>query len=64
MRARQLRPGSFPVEIGTDCLIGPQASLVGCQLSEAVYVATQVMIFHGELFEVRVFITAMGRSRW
>jgi carbonic anhydrase/acetyltransferase-like protein (isoleucine patch superfamily) len=52
------------VEIGTDCLIGPQASLVGCQLSEAVYVATQVMIFHGELFEVRVFITAMGRSRW
>jgi carbonic anhydrase/acetyltransferase-like protein (isoleucine patch superfamily) len=36
-----------PVHIGPDCLIGPQAALAGCQLGAAVYVATQVMIFHG-----------------
>jgi carbonic anhydrase/acetyltransferase-like protein (isoleucine patch superfamily) len=38
---------SFPVDIGDDCLIGPQAALAGCKLGEAVYVATQVMVFHG-----------------
>jgi carbonic anhydrase/acetyltransferase-like protein (isoleucine patch superfamily) len=38
---------SFPVDIGDDCLIGPQASLAGCALGQAVYVATQVMVFHG-----------------
>jgi carbonic anhydrase/acetyltransferase-like protein (isoleucine patch superfamily) len=42
----QGRP-SFPVDIGDDCLIGPQAALAGCTLGEAVYVATQVMVFHG-----------------
>jgi carbonic anhydrase/acetyltransferase-like protein (isoleucine patch superfamily) len=35
------------VEIGMDCLISPQASLVGCQLGEAVDVASQGMIFQG-----------------
>jgi carbonic anhydrase/acetyltransferase-like protein (isoleucine patch superfamily) len=38
---------AFQVEIGMDCLIGPQASLAGCQLGEAVDVATQGMIFSG-----------------
>src|SRR5690242_11613039 len=37
----------YPVRIGADCLIGPQAALAGCTLGEAVYVATQVMVFHG-----------------
>ena len=36
-----------PVSIGDDCLIGPQAALAGCTLGAAVYVATQVMVFHG-----------------
>jgi carbonic anhydrase/acetyltransferase-like protein (isoleucine patch superfamily) len=36
-----------PVHIGDDCLIGPQAALAGCTLGAAVYVATQVMVFHG-----------------
>lgn len=36
-----------PVTIGDDCLIGPQAALAGCALGAAVYVATQVMVFHG-----------------
>ena len=36
-----------PVRIGDDCLIGPQAALAGCTLGAAVYVATQVMVFHG-----------------
>lgn len=35
------------VVIGDDCLIGPHATLTGCRLDEAVYVATQAMIFHG-----------------
>jgi carbonic anhydrase/acetyltransferase-like protein (isoleucine patch superfamily) len=38
---------AHPVVIGDDCLIGPQAALAGCTLDAAVYVATQVMIFHG-----------------
>jgi carbonic anhydrase/acetyltransferase-like protein (isoleucine patch superfamily) len=37
----------YPVRIGDDCLIGPQAALAGCTLGAAVYVATQVMVFHG-----------------
>jgi carbonic anhydrase/acetyltransferase-like protein (isoleucine patch superfamily) len=36
-----------PVTVGDDCLIGPQAALAGCSLGAAVYVATQVMVFHG-----------------
>jgi len=38
-----------PVRIGDDCLIGPQAALAGCTLGAAVYVATQVMVFHGAI---------------
>lgn len=38
-----------PVKIGDDCLIGPQAALAGCVLGAAVYVATQVMVFHGAI---------------
>jgi carbonic anhydrase/acetyltransferase-like protein (isoleucine patch superfamily) len=38
---------AFPVTIGADCLVGPAAALAGCTLEEAVYVATQVMVFHG-----------------
>ncbi|MDR0345346.1 MAG: hypothetical protein LBI49_19990, partial [Nocardiopsaceae bacterium] len=41
------RRPSHPVRIGDDCLIGPQAALAGCALGVAVYVATQVMVFHG-----------------
>jgi carbonic anhydrase/acetyltransferase-like protein (isoleucine patch superfamily) len=36
-----------PVIIGDDCLVGPLATLTGCRLGRAVYVATQVMVFHG-----------------
>jgi carbonic anhydrase/acetyltransferase-like protein (isoleucine patch superfamily) len=35
------------VKIGEACLIGPQAVLAGCEIRAAVYVATQVMVFHG-----------------
>lgn len=38
---------AFPVTIGADCLVGPAAALAGCTLGDAVYVATQVMVFHG-----------------
>jgi carbonic anhydrase/acetyltransferase-like protein (isoleucine patch superfamily) len=40
---------AYPVTIGDDCLIGPQAALAGCTLGAAVYVATQVMVFHGAI---------------
>ena len=38
---------AHPVSIGEHSLIGPQAALAGCALGAAVYVATQVMVFHG-----------------
>jgi carbonic anhydrase/acetyltransferase-like protein (isoleucine patch superfamily) len=38
---------AHPVKIGEACLIGPQAALAGCEIGRAVYVATQVMVFHG-----------------
>lgn len=38
------RPG---VEIGEDVLVGPLASLVGCTVEDAVYIATGVMVFQG-----------------
>lgn len=38
---------AHPIAVGVDCLIGPYAPLAGCKLDSAVYVATQVMIFHG-----------------
>jgi tetrahydrodipicolinate N-succinyltransferase len=52
-----------PVTIGDDCLIGPQAALAGCALGAAVYVATQVMVFHGavvtgDLDEARELLAA------
>jgi carbonic anhydrase/acetyltransferase-like protein (isoleucine patch superfamily) len=34
-------------EIGSNCLIGPNAHLVGCTLEDCVFVATGVSIFHG-----------------
>ena len=41
--------GNFPVYIGNNCLIGPNAHLVGCRLEENVFVATGASIFHGAL---------------
>jgi carbonic anhydrase/acetyltransferase-like protein (isoleucine patch superfamily) len=38
---------AVPLKIGEDSLIGPQAALVGCEIGSAVYIATQVMVFHG-----------------
>lgn len=38
---------AFGVRIGADCVIGPAAVWTGCQLGEAVYVATAVLVFQG-----------------
>jgi carbonic anhydrase/acetyltransferase-like protein (isoleucine patch superfamily) len=38
---------AFPVSIGADTVVGPQAALAGCRLGDASYVATGVMVFHG-----------------
>jgi carbonic anhydrase/acetyltransferase-like protein (isoleucine patch superfamily) len=37
----------FPVHLGAESLVGPLASLVGCTIGAACYVATGVMVFHG-----------------
>jgi carbonic anhydrase/acetyltransferase-like protein (isoleucine patch superfamily) len=36
---------AFAANIGEDVLVGPLASLVGCTIEDAVYVATGVMVF-------------------
>ncbi len=36
-----------PTEIGSHCLIGPHAHLVGCTLEDCVFVATGASVFHG-----------------
>jgi carbonic anhydrase/acetyltransferase-like protein (isoleucine patch superfamily) len=38
---------AFEVEIGPESLIGPLATLAGCRIGRAVYVATGAMVFHG-----------------
>src|ERR671933_2228345 len=36
-----------PTKIGSHCLIGPHAHVVGCTLEDCVFVATGASIFHG-----------------
>jgi carbonic anhydrase/acetyltransferase-like protein (isoleucine patch superfamily) len=38
---------AFPTTIGAGALIGPAAVLAGCDIGQAVYVATQAMVFQG-----------------
>jgi carbonic anhydrase/acetyltransferase-like protein (isoleucine patch superfamily) len=47
-----------PLNIGNNCLVGPQAHVVGCTLEDEVFIATGAAIFHsahlGRGSEVRV----------
>ncbi len=36
-----------PATIGSHCLVGPHAHLVGCTLEDCVFVATGASVFHG-----------------
>ena len=38
---------NHPTRIGSHCLVGPHAHLVGCTLDDCVFVATGASIFHG-----------------
>jgi len=38
---------AFSTVVGPDSLIGPGATLAGCEIGSAVYIATQAMVFHG-----------------
>jgi carbonic anhydrase/acetyltransferase-like protein (isoleucine patch superfamily) len=38
---------NHPTRIGSHCLVGPHAHLVGCTLNDCVFVATGASIFHG-----------------
>jgi len=38
---------AHPTKIGSHCLVGPHAHLVGCTLEDCVFIATGVSVFHG-----------------
>ena len=38
---------NHPTQIGSHCLIGPHAHLVGCTLEDCVFIATGTSVFHG-----------------
>ena len=40
-----------PTKIGSHCLVGPHAHLVGCTLEDCVFIATGVSVFHGAHLE-------------
>jgi carbonic anhydrase/acetyltransferase-like protein (isoleucine patch superfamily) len=48
----------YRTEIGSHCLIGPNAHIVGCTLEDCVFIATGACVFHGATLgygcEVRV----------
>jgi carbonic anhydrase/acetyltransferase-like protein (isoleucine patch superfamily) len=39
--------GKHTTKIGSYCLVGPHAHLVGCTLEDCVFIATSVSVFHG-----------------
>jgi carbonic anhydrase/acetyltransferase-like protein (isoleucine patch superfamily) len=47
-----------PLNIGNNCLIGPNAHIVGCTVEDEVFIATGVAVFHSALLgkgsEVRI----------
>jgi carbonic anhydrase/acetyltransferase-like protein (isoleucine patch superfamily) len=47
-----------PLEIGNNCLVGPNAHLVGCRIEDEVFIATGAAVFHaarvGKSSEIRV----------
>jgi carbonic anhydrase/acetyltransferase-like protein (isoleucine patch superfamily) len=55
-----------PLSIGNNCLIGPNAHIVGCTIEDEVFVATGATVFHaarlGKKCEVRVNGVVQVRS--
>jgi len=54
-----------PMSIGTHCLIGPHAHLVGCTLGDCVFIATGATVLHGAQlgFNVEVRINGVVHLR-
>ena len=54
-----------PMSIGTHCLIGPHAHLVGCTLDDCVFIATGATVLHGARlgFNVEVRINGVVHLR-
>ena len=56
-----------PAKMGSHCLVGPHAHLVGCTLEDCVFVATGASVFHGARLgygaEVRVGAVVHLRTR-
>jgi carbonic anhydrase/acetyltransferase-like protein (isoleucine patch superfamily) len=50
----------FSLGMGNNCLIGPQAHVVGCTLEELVFIATGASIFHGAVLEKGVEVRVNG----
>ncbi|HEX8072017.1 MAG TPA: gamma carbonic anhydrase family protein [Pyrinomonadaceae bacterium] len=56
-----------PTKVGSHCLVGPHAHLVGCRLEDCVFVATGASVFHGAQLgygaEVRIGAVVHLRTR-
>ncbi len=50
----------FSLSLGSHCLVGPQAHLVGCTIEESVFMATGVSIFHGAFLGARSQVRING----
>jgi carbonic anhydrase/acetyltransferase-like protein (isoleucine patch superfamily) len=50
----------FPVSIGINCLIGPNAHLAGCTVENNVFIATGASIFHGAVLETGSEVSING----
>ncbi|HEX8650725.1 MAG TPA: gamma carbonic anhydrase family protein [Pyrinomonadaceae bacterium] len=59
--------GKHQTKVGSHCLVGPHAHLVGCRLEDCVFIATGVSVFHGAHLgygvEVRVGAVVHLRTR-
>lgn len=59
--------GRHPLEIGNNCLVGPNAHVVGCRIEDEVFIATGAAIFHGAHLgkgsEIRVNAVVHLRTR-
>ena len=38
---------AHPLTVGANCLVGPQAHVVGCRIEDEVFLATGAAVFHG-----------------
>ena len=50
----------YPVSIGKNCLVGPNAHLAGCTVEDNVFIATGASIFHGAILRAGSEVSING----